>query len=352
MLMNVFGTEKDRWDARVAHANSALEQANVQRTEKMNAKDEADAELKIQKDVVRERVEAQSKASEVVEECQQELAAALTQRENVEAAKGKLVTSQEHDLAFREIVKGLKEGIYENPKELKKHIMAASVFFEGLGAEEALVKTLPQLLRSKPSERGSFDGIALQQLDSYMDSHLSSLTSKIETAHASVTEHTEATTAWNAVVEVSQEKKRESEEALQAAEAHQEQLQEALKCARKVLKEYTAVVKSRDADVTTEQGGLHKAEEVLEALRFLQEFVVPAPAEEAKEPEEVVAEPKEPHTASGAENLMDKGHACDTKISATAKSQKIDVQMIFEDMPSPSKHARRSLGDDSQMVVA
>merc|ERR1719158_606889 len=106
--------------------------------------------------------------------------------------------------------------------------------------------------------------MALQQLDLYLSNHLSSLSCKIEAGDAIVAEHAAAATAWEAVVELAEDKKRESEEVLQAAEAQKMYLQEALTSARKVLKESTTVVKKRESDLAMEQHGLQNIEEVRE----------------------------------------------------------------------------------------
>jgi len=282
-------------------------------------------------------MESQSKAMEVVEECKQELSEALTLRGQADAKKETVVETQKYGLGIQEIINGLKEGIYENPKEVKKHITDVCVLFESLGAEEALVKTLPQILRRKPEERGSFDDMALQQLGVYLNNHLSSLSSNIEAADAIVAEHAVAATAWEAAVEVSEDKKKESDDALQAAQAEQERLQEALTCARKVLKEHTSVVKSRDSDLATEQVGLHGVEEVLEALEFLREYVTPAPVlEEVNEPEELPAE-------SAVEMKVDE---------VQSKSKESDAHMNLGDVPSPTRSSRPSLGAEAPAVVA
>jgi len=347
MLTEIFAAEKGRWEARVADAKSAVEKATVERTEKMDVKDAADAELKIHKDVVGQMMDTQSKATEVVQECKDEHSAALTLRGDADAKKQALVKTHEHGLVIQEKIKGLKEGIYEIPKEMKQHITEVCALFESLGAEEALVKTLPQILRRKPEERGSFDDMALQQLDLYLNSHLSSLSSNIEAADATVAEHETAVTAWEATVEVAENKKTASDEALQAAQTQQEHLQEALTGARKVLKEHTAILKSQNSDLATEQFGLHSVEDVLGALEFLNEYIVPALVpEEEKEADELPAE-----TAVEMEVEKEQLEVASVEIP-TAKVKEIEVAMNFHDMPSPSKKARHSVGASIPMVVA
>ena len=79
MLMEIFDAEVRRWEDRVADATNTLEKATAERTEKMNLKDAAESELKIQKDVVHGKMEAQSKAIEVVEESKE----ALKKKKNI-----------------------------------------------------------------------------------------------------------------------------------------------------------------------------------------------------------------------------------------------------------------------------
>jgi len=343
MLKEIFDNEKSRWEGRVADAGSALEKTTEERTQKVAAKDAADAELKGQKDEVKAKLEAQTKAQEVVDDCKQELSAALKLLKKAETKKGSLVSTHDADLSVQETIKGLKEGIYENPKELKMHITTVTALFDGLGVEEALLKTLPQILRRKPEERGGFDEVALQQLDVYMSNHLSSQSSQIEEAGKIVEEHAVAVTAWEAAVEVAVEKKSESDEDVNAATAKQEQLQEALTSARKVLKEHTAMVKSKDGDAATEQCGLYAVQTVLESLQFIEEYVTPEPEEETKEPEEVAIEP--------AETLTTEMPIAVEVVLPSTKAKQIDVAMNFDDVPSPSK-GRQSLGGDIPMVIA
>lgn len=346
MVREVFENEKARWESRVADANSELEKATAERTEKVDAKDAADGKLKEQKDIVKSKLEAQTKAMEVVDECMEEHRAALTLLKKAETEKGKLVKTQEHDLSVEELIKGLKAGSYENPKELKAHVASVTELIVNFGAEEAFVKTLPKILRSKPEERGSFDEIALQQLDTYVATHLSSLSSKIEDANKIVEEHTVATTAWDAAVEVAQDKKRESDEALNAATTEQEQLQDALNHARKIVKEHTASVKNRDANLAKQQCGLQVVEGVLEAIDFLQEYVAPEPEAEPKETENV---------AESAEIITPEEPAdtcADVVIPATKVKEVDGASNFVPDVPSPAKRARHSLGGVAPMVVA
>merc|ERR1719272_2888891 len=344
MLKDVFASEVSRWEARVAEANSAVAKANEARMEKMGSKDAADAEVRSQKDVVKANMDAQARAMEVVEECVDEQQKALALRQGAEASKQDLHKEQEHDLAVQETLKALKEGSCENPKELKKHISAISALFNRLGAEEALVKALPQVLVRKPAERGSFDEIALQQLDSNFEKHLRGLQSKIDFAGVDVDEHVVAVTAWEAALEVAEDKKRDCDEALRQAQAQQVELDGALNSARKVLKEHTAAVKTQSSELTTEQIGHQKIEEVCTALEFLHEYVEPVETEEMA----VESAAVEMAVESAAVEMAVEEIVEPTEVTIPNKAKEMDVDM--PDMPSPSKAARHTVG--IPMVVA
>eukprot|EP00746_Dinoflagellata_sp_MGD_P160244 gnl/MRDRNA2_/MRDRNA2_86859_c0_seq1.p1 gnl/MRDRNA2_/MRDRNA2_86859_c0~~gnl/MRDRNA2_/MRDRNA2_86859_c0_seq1.p1 ORF type:complete len:418 (+),score=146.42 gnl/MRDRNA2_/MRDRNA2_86859_c0_seq1:113-1366(+) len=346
MLKEIFDADKTRWQSRVADANSVLESAVAEQTEKDTLKDDANAAVKAQKEVVRSKVEAQCNADDLVKDCKETYASAVSMYESCERTRDALAEEQKNGLALADAIKGLKEGSIENPKECKKHIEKVTKLVQSRGADEALVKTLPQILRRKPEERGNFDEMALQQLDECMKDHLHSLASKLDDAEKDQTEHQTAVTAWTAGIQVAEDKKKECDDAFDAASAQEAELQMQLNNARKILKEQGAVVKRKKSDLATEECGLQCAEEVLEALEFLQEYVTPAPEPEAsmddvaKEPEEV------------AVDVPAEVDAVAASVVPSTKVKEIDVAMDFDDVPSPAKRARVSLGGAAPTLVA
>lgn len=346
MLREIFTAEKASWQARIADAQSALETATVQHAEKMGMKEAKDAELKAQQERVQAKFEAQSKANEVVDECKEELAAALASHTAAETTRASLGKMQESDMALQEIIGGLKAGTYENPKDLKKHIAAVTERLQSLEAEEALVKTLPQILRRKPEERGSFDEMALQQLDSYIVEHLSTLNSKIEATDTIIKEHAVSVTAWEATVEVAEEKKKESDKALEADLADEERVRQEVRNARKIVKDHAAVVKGKESGLAMEHFGLQYFEEVLDALLFLEEWEkIPLTCQsDHKQSEEMAVD-----TTTKVETLT-------TSIIPTIKEKDIDTVMNLDEVPSqvpsPTKKGRISLGGDAPSLVA
>jgi len=348
IMREIFATEKGRWATKVAEANSVVDAATTKRTEKVTEKDAADAELRAQKNEVCSKMESQASAMEVVQECEEVVQSAHTKHADAHALQQKLIKEQEHVHAVLETVKALKDGSCEDPKELKRNLAAVTSLFKGMAADEGFTKVLPQVLGRKPSERGSFDELALQQLDSYVENHLSSLGSKIEAAGVDVKDHAVEVTAWEAAVELAQEKKCDSDEALKGAEEKQAQLEEALASARKVLKEHTAVLKNRNSDLAAEQVGLQKSEDVCTSLDFLQEYTTPPPQEEVTEMEEVASE-EAPQTSEEL-TPMPEATVNDEVVQPVGISAKMkEMPEGMPDIPSPSK--RRSLTPETAMVV-
>jgi len=353
MVKEVLNAEQARWGTRIADANSALEKASAEQTEKVGAKDAVDAELRVQKDVVRAKYDAQSKANEVVDECREELSVARSLHGDAEVTMSGIAKTRLNDLVLQETIAGLKESKYENAKDVRKHIAEIAARLQNLGAEEALVKTLPQILRSKPGERGTFDEMALQQLDWFMKDHLGSLSSESEAADKILTEQATAVKAWEATIEVAEDKRRETDEALEVALAQQEQIHKALLSARKTVKEFTAVVKHREADLATEHWGLQSVEEVLDALEILREWELhPAPQpEELKEHNAHVPEAEAPEKS---EMTVEDETLVTTSMVPITEVKQNDVTMNLDDVPSPSKKTRTSLGggNEPSLVVA
>jgi len=344
MLKEIFDAEKTHWQSRVVDATNVCEDAAAQQTEKAALKDAAAAALKSHKDVVHAKMEAQNNADAVVADCKEEVSSATSMREHAKIARDDIANKQTSDLALQDAIKLLKEGSIDNPKEFKKHITAVTALFQSLGAEEALVKTIPQILRRTPEDRSNFDEMALQQLDRYMKDHLDALSSKLDAADQTLAEHETAVTAWQATVQVAEEKKQESDEALDAASAEEAQLQQELNNARKILKDQTAVVKRKNSDLAAEQCGLQNAEEMLETLSFLQEYTTPVP-----EPEASMQDAKEQEEA---EEMPMEAEVAAVSVVPTTKAKEINVAMDFDDVPSPTKRARVSLGGAAPTLVA
>jgi len=76
-------------------------------------------------------------------------------------------------------LKKLREGTWEEG-ESKKHFDALAALFGKFALEESLLAVLPGALMKKPTERGSFDLMAVTQLDESIQAKLLELTSAVE----------------------------------------------------------------------------------------------------------------------------------------------------------------------------
>merc|ERR1739848_281945 len=160
-------------------------------------------------------------------------------------------------------------GTSQDPKDTKKQLAAVTALFKTLDVEEALVKALPQVLGRKPEDRGGFDDLSLKHMEENFDNHLTALSGKIEAVGLDVSDADVAAIAWDATVEVAQDKLEESKASVAAEEAKLAEFQTAVATARKILKEQASVVKKNTATLGMEQVGLQDIEDVLSALEFL-----------------------------------------------------------------------------------
>jgi hypothetical protein len=312
MMNDVFMAEKARWEDRIAEAQSVSDAADQERTVKVAAKDDEDAKVKAQKEVVQGLRDAHEKAEEVLKSCQEDLKSAESCESSVTKAQMAIVSERDEVLEVQKSFEVLKEGNCDNPKEVKMHLAAIKTLSIGLEVEDALVKTIPTVLSVKPSERGAFDEISLKQIDEQMENHLKGLAGKIDAAEGEVSEAHCAVVAWGAAVELAQEKVNECKAAEEAAEAEQCVLQAALVAARKVVRDQTAVCKKTVEALSKEQAGLQKVQKVLDSLVFLGEYEEPAPV-----PEDTV----------------------DTTMEVSVEeptSKDIPTEKVVTDVPSPS----------------
>lgn len=289
--------EKSRWESRISEAQSVTEAAKNERGEKLAAKDAEDAKVRAQKDVLKEKRSACAQAEEVVKECEQEVGTANAAHANAIQAQQEIIEEREKSVSVQESFNVLKDGSCDTPKEVKKHLGAITALFKTLEVEEALVKTLPQVLCINPAERGSFDMISLKQMEDYLAKHLASLDEKVEAAGVHVSDAGVAITAWDAALELSKEKLQDCMAAVEADEAQLEEVQKSLASARKILKEQTAVVKQKEESLGVEQIELENIEKILNSLEFLSEYETPVPEVREQETMEAVDLPYVPSPA-------------------------------------------------------
>jgi DNA repair exonuclease SbcCD ATPase subunit len=201
----------------------------------------------------------------------------------------------------------LKDGVdWPNDKEQKagekKHLSAISSILKTLHADSSLMSALESALVKKPGDRGSFDTMAIEQLDNILTSKVTDHETHInnrETVKAQKTADVEAATTNLANCEAG---KAASEERLDAAKKAQKEAQTALKDAKKAVDEQDTAVEEAKENASDAESSLEEAKKHVEAFSFL--YSRPSKAPEP-EPIEVEEEPpaatEEPAAAEPAQ---------------------------------------------------
>lgn len=282
MLKQASEAEHIRRQAHVDELQKSVDGASDERTVKVTAKQEAEANLKTHKDETEIKKKSLENAEEVVAESKDHLKKYIQAHSKAMAAHNELLEDQKNVLEVQqESFKSLKEGsCFENPKDVKKHLGLLTALLKGIDVEVALLKSLPGALGHEPSERGSFDEVAIKQVEEKLDAHIAELEEKIAAAQKTVREEDGACIASEAVIDLAEEKKQACEKAIEEANEQEKVLMAAVNAARAVVREHTKVVNERNSVLIDAQRALDKIDDVQSAIAFLEERVTPEPTEE------------------------------------------------------------------------
>eukprot|EP00746_Dinoflagellata_sp_MGD_P162237 gnl/MRDRNA2_/MRDRNA2_89699_c0_seq1.p1 gnl/MRDRNA2_/MRDRNA2_89699_c0~~gnl/MRDRNA2_/MRDRNA2_89699_c0_seq1.p1 ORF type:complete len:390 (-),score=138.53 gnl/MRDRNA2_/MRDRNA2_89699_c0_seq1:115-1284(-) len=286
ILKETFDAEHTKQQAVVDEQQAVVDAASSEKAEKVAIKEEAEAKLKAHKAETALKKQALSKAEEVVDESKEYLKRANQALAKAVKHQADIGEEQTHHSGVVETFKSLKEGVGENAKETKKNIGSIVSVLKELEVEEALIKSLPQALATSQADRGHFDGIALQQVETTFDGHSKHLEDKVADAQSKVDEQEVAKVASEAVVELAAEKQSACEKVIEEADLAQEKLFADLTAARAVVKEHTKVVGQRTNALEQVQLRLKMISDVQSSIESLENRAAPQP-----EVEPVVVEP-------------------------------------------------------------
>lgn len=281
MLQQACEAEREKRQARVDQVQTTVDAASDERAVKVKAKEEAEATLKTGKDETESKKQALWKAEEVVAESKDFLKQFKKTHSKAASELDELLQEQQHVVEVQQdSLKSLKEGsCFENDKDVKKHVGKVASVLKDIDVEVALLKSLPQALGSKPEERGSFDQLAIQQIEENIATFVETLGEKIKAAETKVSEEDAACVASDAVIEVAEEKQQACEKVLAEANEQEVVLTAAVTSARTVVKEHTKEVRQRNNVLVEAQIDLNKVDDVQSAIAFLQDRVAPPPAD-------------------------------------------------------------------------
>lgn len=280
MLQEAFEAERAKQQAVVDEQQKVVDVATGDRAGKVAIKEEAEAKLKAHKAQTEVKKQALCKAEEVVDEStdylkrfNEGLAISMKQHEDT-------LEEQNHVSEMQEAFKSLKEGTCENPKDAKKHCATIISLLKSLEVEEGLIKSLPQALGQKPADRGNFDHLTIEQVETTLDRHIACIKEKVTAEENMIHEQEVAILASEAAKELATEKQLACQKVIEEADVQQDGLMAEIVAARSVVKEHTTAVRQRNNILGEMQLRLTMFCDVQGAISFLESRTAPQPAEE------------------------------------------------------------------------
>jgi len=288
VLNEVFEEESTRLQGCITDAQASKADVDMEKQSRADTKESINTELEAKKEDVAAKeatlAEHESTLADAEvsrEEALEAQSAADTALESLRAEKARILTAQHDSFEM------LKDGAFELVKEQKRHIDVLKPLFKKLSVDASLHKVLPLALGMKPSDRGEFDLMVVQQLEETLAAHISSLEERLEVLSADLVEKSGAVEVTEAVIEYVTEKRDASSEALAAAKAEHVELDKKLCTAKRAVVAYQVAVIEANGDVDIARCNLERLQEVLEVLVQVRHRVG---RDEPAEPEEEVVE--------------------------------------------------------------
>jgi DNA repair exonuclease SbcCD ATPase subunit len=297
------------WEGKVVEAHNGVADAEKTRMEKANVSLAAESTLETKSKETDAAQEALVAAKQALADAKTGLETAKTEVDTFDIQLLKKESELEKVKACMEEDFGkLKDGpTWESAKEKaageKKHLGAISTLLKQLHADTSLMSALQSALVKKPEERGSFDTMAIGQLENILTEKVAEHEKVINNKDTIKAEKEAGVTTAETTLATCEAGKTSSEEALDAAKKAQKEAQAALKEAKKAVDEQDDAVEEAKETATDAESSLEDAKKHVEGFNFLlsrpsklpepEPIAVEeeAPAEEAPA---VVEEPAEP----------------------------------------------------------
>jgi len=290
-------------ETKAAEGQQGVADAEALRNEKAGIAETAESTLSA-------RTSDQEAAQENLNSAKQAVADAETSLQNakdeVDSFDVQLVKKTEQLGKIKSVIDDnfgvLKAGVdWASPKEKKdgekKHLGSISSMLKQLKADSSLMSALECALTKKPDNRGPFDTMAIEQLETILTSKVTEHETLINNAESIKAEKTAAIAQAESHLASTEAAKTNAEEALSAAKTAQKEAQAALKDAKKAVVDQDAAVEDAKEHSSETDSSLEQAKKNVEAFDFLYSRPSKAPepepiaVDEAPEPEPVAEEP-------------------------------------------------------------
>jgi len=234
----------------VEEAGSAVEAAKAKNTDLEATAVEADSKMNVAGETVRSREIGFQDATTLASNKQTSFDDAKNAQTKGDAESEAL--KQERDSyvsAFENSFKALSEADLEGQQALQ-HYKVIKPLLANLHLDESLCLALPSTCQKKPGDRGAFDNVIIQQLDTALQTRIAALGENIEAGASAAAERAAAVQAAEQELHLAKEAKDIAEKEFRDAKTKREEADDFLKSSKKAvaegLKEVESLIKSHD----------------------------------------------------------------------------------------------------------
>lgn len=292
MLGEVFKASQDSWEQKVGEAQSSLDAADTERSSLASALDVANEQLSNQrsevmncKEQTQTHTEAEKEAQRVKDEADKEVC-------NFDASQlSKAKDLEECNSIYKDTFQMLKLATEPlNAKDQKTSISTLVSFVKKLGADTSLQTVIPHVFKKSTEERGTFDNVALDQVDELLQKQMTNLKTALDNGDSLKAEKVEAQGQAQQALDSAKANLVESKQVLQSACDMMISKQSEMKSAQTALDLKVQEIGKLSEEHAQHQKEFEKATDRLLTYTFLLERdVVPEPVPEvtAEKVEEV-----------------------------------------------------------------
>lgn len=282
MVGKVLGDHVADWEKEVSDsqdnigASAQKAEATMKLVEESAVKiDAQETEVQKCKDNVNEDSEAVKVAEEALQSATKEVAEFDDKLMETIVKKGEISTV--HDECFIPLKNGACEG-----KEAQGLVKKVEPLMKKLGIESSLLSALAPAMKKSPSERGTFDVMAVDGTEGVFRKHLGELQEQIDKADVVKAEKVSAQAAAQEALDAAVSKRTASEAVFKSAEEELAALEANHKDLYEAASVTSQVAADSDAVLAIKKAGLVQAKEVLGTFTELLErqSTVPEPAAE------------------------------------------------------------------------
>eukprot|EP00930_Biecheleria_cincta_P001020 TRINITY_DN102191_c0_g1_i1.p2 TRINITY_DN102191_c0_g1~~TRINITY_DN102191_c0_g1_i1.p2 ORF type:complete len:380 (+),score=153.58 TRINITY_DN102191_c0_g1_i1:78-1217(+) len=306
MVAEIMKSIEENIQNQIKEAENKLAEAGTEkaRREEKAAADSAEAAAKAA--ALEEAKKALDEATKEGKEAQKAVQAATKEQKAGDAENlANEEKKKDLDAALETIFKPLKEGAIEESAR-KKAIADVTKLGKEFVFDNALLTSLPSALSKKPEERGSFDGLVVNQLEKALTENAEKLAATLEAAAPAKQARADKVAEAQAALDAVTAKVKDCQEAVKNAEAALKEAETTSKASAKSVKQFGPEMKQTEASLSEAKENLEsfasgaKAtfQELVDKSSVVPEAEAAPAADEAAAPAEAEAAEAAPAAAA------------------------------------------------------